>query len=268
MTNRRFLMLAVTVFAWVGLGCSGNKSAGDISGGPLMEFAVNEDYAWCEDLEAQGIGIDANADLCQFKYLDRGYAYWADLASVAFVGQVEPDCDDGDKEYCLPSEFGEDCLVICPLKLNQVSRVLFGNPQSIETLATLEREQRDIDGDLIDAFHADGNYPSPWWKVAPGDNLIFAHRACYAQRYVGYDGLFLVVGIYPIRDGLVRDADDRSILVDDLRDAFDMMDLNIDEAADYSSRCDIESFQVPQKVIPPPSENAPEPVMNASKAEQ
>ena len=77
--------------------------------------------------------------------------------------------------------------------------------------------------------------------------LIFAYRACYAQRYVGYDGLFLVVGIYPIRDGLVRDADDRSILVDDLRDAFDMMDLNIDEAADYSSRCDIESFQLPQK---------------------
>ncbi|MBP7381914.1 hypothetical protein KBA39_05895 [Myxococcota bacterium] len=238
MTIRMLLVFTVALLAGSGLGCSTDNSPSDVSGGPFTQFAVHEDYPWCEDLEAQGIAIDANPDTCQFKYLDRGYVYWTGLASVGFVGQVEPDCDDGEEMYCLPSEFGQDCLSFCPFKLTGVSRVLFGDPQSIETLATFSHEPVEIDGEQIDAVRVDGGYPSPLWRIVSGENLIFAHRNCNAQRYVGYDDLYMVVGIYPIKDGVVRDADDRSILLDDLWEAFHTMDLNVNEAADYASRCD------------------------------
>jgi len=78
----------------------------------------------------------------------------------------------------------------------------------------------------------------------------------------------MVVGIYPIKDGVVRDADDRFILLDDLWEAFHTMDLNVNEAADYASRCEFESFQLPLRSAQSSSESPPEKVLDAPGMEQ
>jgi hypothetical protein len=237
MANRlRALAIWMTILGTM-TGCEGAPVDRDLSAGPIITNSPASPGPWCEDLEAQGIMPEETGDECVYKYLDNGIKYWPLYASVAFVADVRPDCDGGVQRFCQPSEFGEDCLEICPMKVGRISATLFGNPDAIESLATFGPETWQKDGETVNAYLVDGQYPSSHWTISAGYNLIFAHRECYASRYVGYDGLFLVTGIYPVEGDVVFDADEVSTTIQFLNEEIGAMGVTEDETEDYSRRC-------------------------------
>jgi len=198
---------------------------------------VGESVTWCEDLENRDVLHHSAEEECAYKYLVNGIQYWAHYASVAFVAELNPDCEGDIQRFCLPWALGENCLEFCPVKIGRIKTTLFGNPDQIETLATFGFEVWESNGQSVNAHLLDGNYPASRWTIAPGANLIFAHRACYARRYVGYDGLFLVTGVYPVEGDIVFDVDDASTTLTYLASKLRSLELELDEAEDYARRC-------------------------------
>lgn len=223
------------------IGCQDQRSVRDLSAGPLLNGSIGESVSWCEELEPQDVLPDSAEDKCIYKYLENGIRYWSQYASVAFVADIEPDCEGGVQRFCLPWALGEDCLEFCPMKVGQTDFTLFGDPDQIETLAAFGSEVWEFGGRLVDVYLLDGDYPSSRWTISPGSNLIFAHRACYANRYVGYDGLFLVTGIFPVDGDIVFDVENVSTTLPYLAEKISSLTPAKDESEDYARRCGIES---------------------------
>ena len=254
------------VFLVAGCGKDTATPDRDLTAGPILRSSTSTPAVpWCEDLEADGLVFDEVRGDCQYKYLERGMKYWQKLASVAFVGNVVPDCHDGVLKHCIPSEFGEDCLVICPFAVKSISHVLFGDPGSIAMLSSFTPQVSNLVDDWL--YHFDGSYPSDSWTVSGGRNLVFANRACFAEKYTGERDVYLITGLYPVVDDTIFDLDDVTTSVSSLQTRLASTGFTVEEEESYSRRCHFDSFTTssggvaenavktsePIRVLPPPA---------------
>lgn len=236
-------------FGLLGGGCGKEDAIShrDLTAGPVLlprassPNIITPPVSWCEDLEAIGTVFDETRGDCRYKYLTRGIKYWQQTASVAFVGDVRPDCDGGVVRHCLPSEFGTDCLVICPFEIRNISQILYGEPHSISTLASFEPRVSSYDKSVL--YHFDTWYPSNSWRVSGGSNLVFASRACFAEKYTGERDVYLIAGMYPVEGDTVFDIDDVTASVTGLQAHLNSSGFVVDEEARYAARCGFDSFK-------------------------
>jgi len=220
----------------------------NLGAGPLIDHNANVgELPWCENLGPYEAAIPS--ENCIFKHLDKGIVnHWMALASVAFVADVQPLCGKQAETLCAGSS-EEDCFKICRFKLGEVIERIWGNPEEIDILASLDIEVVYENGEATIAYQLDGSYPAYIWTVSPGRNLIFANKACNYDKLTGSDTLYLIAGIYPVENELVCDLDNQTLSLSSLIRSVDGSGITVDEDALYRRMCDFESS------LPDPSEN-------------